>query len=280
MIIKGRPIADRIIQDLKTKLTAHPIEKFMGAILVGGNPASINFLKQKEKVAKELGVDFRLYKLPEDITTDTLREEVGRLSRVKNCGGFIVQLPLPKHVNAQYIVNAVPKEKDVDLLGEAALGAFYSERHSIVPPAVGATIELLHAVSLQNLREVNVVLMGAGFLIGRPIGLYLQNKVKQLAILDSKVKDPNPWLKEADLVVSGVGKANLFSATQLKPGAIVFDFGCEEVGGKIVGDFDAEPLKAESYNLEAISYTPTPGGTGPILVAKLYQNFYLLNRQP
>ncbi|MEK7077174.1 MAG: tetrahydrofolate dehydrogenase/cyclohydrolase catalytic domain-containing protein, partial [Patescibacteria group bacterium] len=89
MIIDGKAIASRLIGELKAKLAAHPIDKFMGAVLVGENSASLNFLKQKERVAKELGIDFRLYKLPEDTTNDKLREEVGRLSRVKNCGGFI-----------------------------------------------------------------------------------------------------------------------------------------------------------------------------------------------
>ena len=121
MIIDGKTIANDIIERLKK--TPKP-DKFFGAVLVGDDPASINFLKQKEKVAKELGIEFRLYQLPATLTTDELRAEIGRLASPKNCGGFIVQLPLPESVNRYYILNAIPKDKDVDCLSEVIARRF------------------------------------------------------------------------------------------------------------------------------------------------------------
>jgi len=276
MKIDGRAIAQTIIAELKSKLAEHPIDKFVGALVAGEDSASLNFLKQKEKVAKELGIDFRLYRYGADITTDKLRDEIGRLARVKNCGGFIVQLPLPESVNRHYALNAISKEKDIDCLSEAALGAFYTNRGKITPPAVGTVEEILRG-RYENLRELTAVVIGTGFLIGKPVGFWLQNRVGELKVLDSSVKNLHAELADADVVISGAGRPGLFGAKHLKEGALVIDFGFSKIDGKIFGDFDTESLKAGSYNLEAISYTPTPGGTGPILVAKLYQNFFQLN---
>ncbi len=268
MIIDGKKIAEEIIARLKTPPKT---DKFFAAVLVGDDPASLNFLKQKEKAAGELGISFRLYKLPPDITTDELRREIGRLATPKLCGGFIVQLPLPDEINKHYVLNAIPKEKDADLLGEAALGAFYSGRHTVVPPSVGTVEEILKRANL-NLRQLKVVLIGAGFLIGKPVGFWLQNKVAELTVFDSSAPELRAKLKDADVVVSGASRANLFGTEDLKPGALVIDFGWNKFDGKTVGDFN--PADAEG---KSISYTKTPGGTGPILVAKLFENFYKLN---
>ena len=268
MVIDGKRVAEEIIGKLKAR---HSAGKFFGAVLVGDDPASVNFLKQKEKVGKELGIDFRLYPLSADISTDELRTEIGRLARPKNCGGFIVQLPLPEGVNKHYALNAIPKEKDVDLLSEAALGAFYSGRSPIVPPSVAVVEEILN-MERRDLRGLKVAMVGTGFLIGKPVGYWLQNRVGERAVLDSKVNDLEVRLHDADIVISGAGHLKLFSAKQLKEGATVIDFGFSKIDGKIAGDFD--PEGADGKN---ISYTKTPGGTGPILVAKLFENFYKLN---
>ncbi len=272
--IDGKQIAAKLIAELKPKIAALPEKRFFGAALVGENAASRNFLKQKAKVAEELGIDFRLYELPDTITTNELRAEAGRLATPKNCGGFIVQLPLPDHLqNKHYILNAVPKEKDVDLLSESALGAFYTGRHIISPPSVAVVDQLFHEARLTNLRDLTVAVIGAGVLIGRPVGFWLQNRVGELMVFDSSVKNLQEKLKDADVIVSGAGAAGLFNAKHLKEGALVIDFGFNRTpDGKTTGDFD--PNGADARN---ISYTPTPGGTGPILVAKLYENFWKLN---
>lgn len=276
MIIDGKTIAGAIIERLK-KLPK--TEKFFAAVLVGDDAASLNFLKQKEKVARELGIDFRLHQLPLAITTDELRAEIGRLAAPKNCGGFIVQLPLPESVNRYYVLNAIPKEKDVDCLSESALGAFYTERGIIAPPSV-ATVEEILKLEHRDLRDLKVVMVGAGFLIGKPVGFWLQNRVAELVVLDASVKNIHEKLGDADIVVSGAGHAGLFSARHLKEGALVIDFGYgRNADGKTAGDFD--PAGATKGGASAdeknIHYTRTPGGTGPILVAKLFENFYTLN---
>ena len=269
MIIDGKNIANGIIERLKA--IPKP-DKFLGAVLVGEDPASINFLKQKEKIAIELGVEFRLYKLPDAITTDELRHEIGRLSGPKNCGGSIVQLPLPERINRHYALNAIPKSKDLDFLSETAIGSFYTGRSPAVPPSVGVVEEVLKNIESRKLRDLTVVMVGAGFLIGKPVGFWLQNRVAELIVLDNTVKDIHSILCDADIVISGAGSPDLFSAKYLKEGALVIDFGFNRnKEGKVVGDFDS--TGADRKN---IKYTKTPGGTGPILVAKLFENFYVL----
>ena len=281
MIIDGKIIANAIIERLRA--LPKPA-KFFGAVLVGDDSASLNFLKQKERVAHELGIDFRLHQLSLGITTDALRAEIARLAEPKTCGAFIVQLPLPEAINRYYVLNAIPKEKDVDCLSEQALGAFYTERGKIVPPSVATVEEILRRevvgsvgrgdeLPLGALRELKAVVIGAGFLIGKPVGFWLQNRVAELVVLDASVKNIHDKLGDADIVIAGAGHANLFGAHHLKEGAIVIDFGFNHsADGKTVGDFD--PSGVDGKN---IKYTKTPGGTGPVLVAKLYENFYKLN---
>ena len=274
MVIDGKRISEEVLAHLRT--LPKPAG-FFGAALVGDDPASINFLKQKENVARALGIDFRLYRLAADLSTDDLRAEIGRLAAPKACGAFIVQLPLPEGVNRHYVLNAIPKAKDADCLGEPALGAFYTGRGKIVPPSVATVQEILKreltgADAPGGLRQLKAVVVGAGFLIGKPVGFWLQNRVGELVMLDASVRDVHAKLGDADIVVCGAGHAGLFGAAHLKEGAIVIDFGfSRNAEGKIAGDFD--PAGAEE---KGIRYTKTPGGTGPVLVAELYANFYTL----
>ena len=184
-----------------------------------------------------------------------------------------MQLPLPEAINRYYVLNAIPKEKDVDCLSEAALGAFYTERGKIAPPSVATVEEILRCEHAGSLRELKAVVIGAGFLIGKPVGFWLQNRVAELVVLDASVKNIHDKLGDADIVIAGAGHARLFDAGHLKEGAVVIDFGFNrDADGKSIGDFD--PAGADEKN---IRYTKTPGGTGPVLVAKLFENFCTLN---
>ncbi len=280
--ISGKEIAQKIINTLKSQPKP---EKILAAVLVGKNPASIGFLNQKEKTAKELGVDFRIYNFPEEIKNDDLRKEVNRITSLKKAGGVIIQLPLPTHLNSQYILNVIPREKDIDVLGERALGAFYNDRNPVLPPAVGVVEEILKSYTL-NLKSSKIAVVGLGFLIGKPIANWFMGKTKEIYLLDEG--SDFEALKQADLVISGVGKAGLIKPEMLKNDAMIIDFGYStNKEGKIQGDFNASEIenylpaealaKAGKLEIRNLSYTPTPSGTGPILVAKIFENFYKLN---
>lgn len=265
--IDGKKIAEKIIDGLKIR---PKIKKYFAAFLVGDDLASFGFLKLKEKTAKELGIDFRIYKFPNNIKNDELRKKIRIISGRRNCGGAIVQLPLPEHLNRHYVLNVISPEKDVDVTGERALGAFYTGRSAVLPPAVAVLEEILKAENFA-LEGKKIAVVGLGFLVGKPASVWLEGKCYEIYLLD-KGSDLT-ILKQADLVISGVGQAGIIRAETLKKGAAVVDFGYSAgEDGKIKGDLDLSGAESLSF------YTLTPGGTGPVLVAKIFQNFFDLNR--
>lgn len=285
MIIDGKKIAEDILARLKEKKT----KKFFAAFLVGENPASISFLKQKEKIAKDLKIDFRVYTFGNEITQDLLRKKILKIVEHKTCGGAIVQIPLPHHINPQYVMNVIPREKDVDVLGERALGAFYAGRNLVLPPAVGVVDEIIQKFPPKadqpraekfEIKNSRVAIVGLGNLVGKPIATWLKGKVSDLCLLD-KGSDYS-LIKSADIVILGSGQPHLISKEMLKEEALVIDFGYgrKQIANgewQLVGDFDASQPTTDNQQPTTILYTPTPGGTGPILVAKLFENFFVLN---
>ena len=303
---------NQIAEDILNRLRALPVpKKFLAGVLIGNDPASESFQKIKQRNAEKLGVDYRIYHLDPALGQDKLRKEVGKIAAHKTCGGVIVQLPLPEGLDRHYILNAVPREKDPDVLSERSLGAFYTGRnrtasrlsrapqrdnpahagfYEILPPSVGVVSEILSTIHYP-LSTSSLAIVGPGFLIGRPIATWLMGKTKQLFIL-GKHSDFSV-LKHVDLVITGVGLPGLITPEMLKDGASVIDFGYGTgPEGKPSGDFLPPPLLPTPYSLltepnpsstpysllATPFYTPTPHGTGPILVAKLMENFYLLNQ--
>lgn len=265
-MIDGKKIAEELLGELKKKPKP---EKFLAGILVGDDPASLSFLEQKKRVAEELGVDFRIYKLAAELGNDKLREEVRKIAEHKTCGGALIELPLPTSLNRHYVLNAIPRGKDVDVLGERALGAFYTGRNPVLPPVAETTLEILKRVNF-DLKGKRVGVVGTGFLIGRPIVAWFMNKVEEIYVVH-KGSDFS-ILKKADLVILGTGQPALVKPSMLKDGAGVIDFGYGKIEGKITGDLDvSESVSNLSF------YTPVPGGAGPVLIAKLFENFYSLN---
>jgi len=268
--IDGKRIAGEIIERLKKR--ERP-EKFLAAFLVGEDPASLSFLKKKEEVALELGIEFRLYQLVPSVGVVQVREEVMRVQEEEDCGGVLVQLPLATHFGAHDILNAIDVTKDVDVLGESARGVFYNGDSIILPPAVSVVDEICAHQNIE-LAKARVVVFGVGFLIGKPIATWLMGRVKELTVLTRKsdLSDPACGLRSADLVITGAGSQGFIHPNMLKMGAGVIDFGTSFVGGKLRGDLHIEQDEISKLSF----YTPTPGGTGPILVAKLFENFYKL----
>lgn len=254
MIIDGKKIAERIIAELKR--LPKP-KKFLAAVLVGDDPISISFLKQKEKIAGELGIGFKLHKFPAEIGEVELRDKISAISADVSCSGLILQLPLPAHIKKENVISVILPEKDVDAL----------HGNLVLPPVVGVILEILGMVN-KELGIMKVAVVGLGFLVGKPISEWLKGKCEELILLD--IGDNLGVLKNADLVISGAGKAGLVKPEMLKEDALVIDFGYSIEDEKIRGDF--EPPADDTV----IMYTPTPGGTGPILVAKLFENFYTL----
>jgi len=263
-IIDGRKIAEEIIERLK-HLTKP--QKILAAILVGQNPASISFLRQKEKVARQLDIEFKIYKFNEKITTKELQREVALISAMPDIGGIVLQLPLPPHIDRQIVLNAISSQKDVDALKNDA---------KVMPLAAGVVKIILEKINF-NPAKKKIVIVGRGLLVGQPVAQWLKNQAADLKIFgrDADKNEMAQALKDADIIISGVGQAGLIKCDSVKDGSVLIDFGYSIVDGKIKGDFDFDSCKNRT-----VLITPTPGGTGPILVACLFQNFYDLTRNP
>jgi methylenetetrahydrofolate dehydrogenase (NADP+) / methenyltetrahydrofolate cyclohydrolase len=273
-IIDGQSIADDMLSRLKQKPA---LKKFLAGFVMGNDAASLSFQQLKKRTGEQLGVDYRIFELPENSTDSAAREQVAQTAKDPQCGGVIVQLPLPSRLNRSYILSAIPADKDADVIGEHALGSFYNSASRVLPPAVGALQEVLLHSAFHILHSTKIAIIGPGFLVGKPIAVWLMNN--HIAHLDVIGRGGDlSVLKNADLVILGAGQANMIKPEMLKNGAGVVDFSySKNDDGKLVGDFDVSSLnlKPTTYNLSF--YTPTPGGTGPILVAKLFENFYTLN---
>lgn len=261
MVIDGKVIAKEIIDELKKM--SKP-QKKLAAVFVGSSKASESFLKQKERVAKELGVEFQLYRFDEEISEDDFKNSIRDIQNDQAVGGLIIQLPLPEKFNRESVLSVLQPEKDIDALSLEA---------KVLPLPVMVVKDILAKINYY-LDDKIVAVVGRGLLIGQPIAEWLIGKCKEVMVFHSR-SDLNE-LKKADLVITGVGKASLIKPEMLKLGAGVIDFGYDFVDGKVRGDFDSSACQTSNVNCQLSFYTPTPGGTGPILVAEIFKNFYIL----
>lgn len=266
MIIDGKKIAEEILQYLKKKRAKYSKLK-IAAFLIGKEEEKLSFLKIKQKFAQELNIEFRIYEIDENLTKKKIRKYISQILKHKTIQGAIFQLPIPSKFSNQYLLNSIPAKKDIDCLSSRMLGKYYTDSYLIRPPAVEVVDFIKEEFDL-NFEGKNVLIVGYGKLIGKPLVHYFANLNSTVIVAQSNTQIEN-FLKIADVIISGAGRANLIN--DCKPGAILIDFGYSFENGKIYGDINFRSLKDKAYLI-----TPTPGGTGPILVAKLFENFFKL----
>jgi len=266
MIINGKQLSEEIIDQLKQERTKIPKKIRLAVVLVGDNPASLSFIKQKEKIAKELNIDFRLYQYENSIKTKELRKKVNEICRVTYNRGVVVQLPLPDSINSQVVLNAILALKDPDILSEKNLGGFYTNRLKVLPPVVKSIKFLLEKYQI-NPEGKNVLIIGRGQLVGKPVGLWFIHQRATLTVANSQTKNLENLTKTADIIVTSAGKPNLIIAEMVKEGVVIFDAAVVSEAGKLKGDCDFDSLKDKVALI-----TPVPGGLGPLTVAFLFKN--------
>ena len=277
MILDGKKIADGMLAEVKeaAALRRTQGESFrLAAVLVGpstdSGQAASKFLELKKKVAEKVGIDFRLYEFPVDITTQKLRKEVVGIAKAEVNQAVIIELPLPEHINTQYVLNAIPPDKDPDVLSEKSQGAFFSGRSSVLPPAVEAVKMILKKNDLE-LKGKNCAIFGYGLLVGRPVSHWLAQRGAAVSIINEYTPNPEFFALNADVVISGVGKPNLIKSDMIKSGAVVIDFGYGNLNGQIAGDVDFGGASGKASLI-----TPVPGGVGPIVIAAVFKNMMTL----
>ncbi|PIR72142.1 MAG: bifunctional methylenetetrahydrofolate dehydrogenase/methenyltetrahydrofolate cyclohydrolase [Candidatus Nealsonbacteria bacterium CG10_big_fil_rev_8_21_14_0_10_36_24] len=269
--LNGRKLADKILKNLKREIEEKQLKLKLAVVLVGENPASEVFIRQKQNACEKIGIDFQLFKFPSKISRLELKKEIEKIVKDPINSGVIIQLPLPKGFNAQEILNLVSPEKDIDVLSEKNIGKFYTGNLAISPPTTKGIRRLLKEYKI-SVKGKNVVLVGAGRLVGRPLAVWLLNEKTTVSIVDEFTKDISYFTKRADIIISGVGKPNLITGKTVKRGVAIIDVGIFFKRGKAVGDVE---LKTVSQKADYI--TPTIGGVGPMTVACLLQNLVELN---
>jgi len=266
MIIDGKQLASEIIEELKQERQKIAKKICLAVVLVGDNPASLSFIKQKEKVAKEIEIDFRLYQYPLEIKTKELRKRISEICRHRVNRGVVIQLPLPKQIKSQSVLNAVLPLKDCDCLSEKNLGQFYTSRSKILPPTIAAIKFILEKYQIL-VRGENVLVIGRGQLVGKPTALWFINEGATTIVSNSKTKNLKELLKWADIIISSAGVPNLITGNDIKQGAVIIDAAVVSEEGQLKGDCDFDSVKEKAKII-----TPVPGGIGPLTVAFLFKN--------
>ncbi len=269
-ILFGKPVAENL--DLKSKTifekytTKNDIPPVLTAITVGDNPASLLYVSVKEKKAEELGVNFNWIKLKENTSEKELQDTIFDFS--ESTQGMIIQLPLPKHLNIEKIIDLIPSEIDVDGLTTFSLGKLYSENLNIIPATSLAILELLSHYEIDT-EDRNIVIAGRSRLVTSPLSKILSSKKYNgnVSVIHSKTSNPKEFISKADIFISAVGKSKLFDKSYFKEGSYVIDVGISVVDGKSYGDVDTADL--DNY---LMGRAPYPGGIGPITVSGLYSN--------
>jgi len=236
-ILDGKKIAEKILEKLKKEIEKKQLKLKLAVMLVRGDSASEIFVRVKKKACEFVGVNFELFKFPAEIHQSDLKKEVKKVVDEPNNSGVVVQLPLPKKINTDEILNLIPSEKNVEFLS----------------PVICAVKYLLEEYKI-SLRGKKVVLVGRGRLVGRPVAKWLRKQGIKFSNIDK--------IKKADIIISGVGKPKLIKGEMVKRGVIVIDAG---------GDVDFE-----SVSKKAKYITPVPGGVGPLTIACLLENLVKL----
>jgi len=270
MIIDGKKEAALLREEIKKEilLLKEKTKKAPGlsVILIGDYAPSQIYVKNKEKNSKEVGINSEVIKYPKDITEQEVLNKIKELNNNLEVSGILVQLPLPKHINKEKIINAIHPKKDVDGFNPINVGNLASGYDAIIPCTPLGCLHLIKKIE-KNLSGKHAVIIGRSNLNGKPMAQLLLRENCTVTIVHSKTKDLKAECQKADILVAAVGKANLVKGDWVKKDSIIIDVGINKVEEKIVGDVDFESVKEK---VKAI--TPVPGGVGPMTIACLLKN--------
>lgn len=261
---------DKLIQDGKRP-------PHLAAVLVGNDGASLTYVGSKVRSCENIGYQSTLIHLPETTTEDELLEQIHNLNNDKGVDGFIVQLPLPKHIDEEKVLMAVDPQKDVDGFHPTNFGKMALDMESFIPATPYGIVELLDRYKI-DLSGKHAVVIGRSHIVGRPMSILLSRKSSPgnatVTLTHSRTRNLAAITREADIVVSALGVPHFLTQDMVKEGAIVIDVGITRVpddskpkGYVITGDVDYEKVKAKASYI-----TPVPGGVGPMTIAMLLQN--------
>ena len=270
IIIDGKELAKKTRQNLKIEcdeLKSKGITPKLAVIMVGDNPASKVYVKNKSKACKEVGVEYEEYLLDSNITQKELIDLIKKLNNDKNINGILLQSPIPKHLDINEAFRTIDYHKDVDGFHPMNVGKLTLGQDTFVSCTPYGVMRMFEEYNI-DLCGKNVVILGRSNIVGKPLTQCCLNKNATITVCHSKTQNTKKLTKEADIVISAIGKPKFITEDMIKEGAIVIDVGINrDENGKIVGDVDFENVKQKASYI-----TPVPGGVGPMTVAMLINN--------
>lgn len=269
-IIDGKAVSAQVKERIKeetAKLKEQGIEVGLAVVIVGEDPASKVYVRNKKKACEEVGFNSYEYALPEETTEQELLDLVNKLNADDKVNGILVQLPLPKHLDDKVIINNILPEKDVDAFHPVNVGKIMIGDYSFLPCTPAGVMELIASTGTE-IQGKECVVIGRSNIVGKPMAMLLLHKSGTVTICHSKTKDLKKVAGRADILVAAVGRPKMITADYVKEGAVVIDVGMDrDENGKLCGDVDFEDCKDKAGYI-----TPVPGGVGPMTIAMLMQN--------
>lgn len=269
-ILDGKALAAEIRSEVKTQVAAlaeKGVSTALAVILVGDDSASQVYVRNKIKACADTGIRSLEFRMPAETTQQQLLAKIAELNADENVDGILVQLPLPKQINADAVISAIDPAKDVDGFHVANAGALVTGKQGFVPCTPFGVMRLIEKSGVDP-RGKSAVIVGRSNIVGKPMALLLLAADATVTVAHSRTPDLRAFTRNADILVAAVGRAKLIKADMVKPGAVVIDVGMNrDENGKLCGDVDFSEVKAI-----AGSITPVPGGVGPMTIAMLMQN--------
>ena len=268
-LLEGKPIAEKIKQDIALAVQALGKKPVLASIMVGDNAGAEAYVRSQKKTAEGLGIEYQFHKLEADTTEAALIDFIKKLNADTQVNGIIVQMPLPQQIDYKKISNFISSEKDVEGMHPENMGKIVFGKAKILPCTPAAVMELLAATG-EDLYGKEVVVVGHSEIVGKPLALLLLDKFATVSVCHigtSKAGKLQEHVGKAEVLIVAVGKAGLIKGDWVKEGAIVIDVGINRVADKIVGD-----VEFEAAEKKASWITPVPGGVGPLTVTMLMRN--------
>lgn len=275
-LLDGKQIAKDYRQGLKEQVEELKTKGYtpkLSVIIVGNDGASLSYVKSKKKAAEKIGMISEIIHLDEDTSEQDVLSELERLNNDDSVSGILVQVPLPEQVSEQKVLEAINPEKDVDGFHPSNIGKLYIDEQTFVPCTPLGIMEILKHADI-DIEGKNALVIGRSHIVGQPVSKLLLQQNATVTILHSRSKDMASFVKDADIVVSAVGKPELVTKDMVKEGAVIIDVGnTPDENGKLKGDVDFEEVKEV-----AGAITPVPGGVGPLTITMVLNNTLLAEK--
>jgi methylenetetrahydrofolate dehydrogenase (NADP+)/methenyltetrahydrofolate cyclohydrolase len=260
----------KLKEDIQKAVETYKRPPKLAIILVGNNPASLSYVKGKNKACKLVGIENDMYHLDENISEKELRNLIISLNQDDTVDGILLQLPIPKHLDEDMFIDLIKREKDADGFHVINQGYLYQKKKTIYPATPKGIMTLLDTYEIDP-KGMRAVVIGRSNIVGFPVARLLMDRGATITVCHSKTKDLGYHTRQADIIVAAVGKPKIVTKDMVKPGAVIIDVGVNRVDGKLIGDVDFHQLE------DVASYmTPVPGGVGPMTIHSLLENTFEL----